>query len=201
MKTNNHKTLKVVCALATTFSLASALANHVKPVAGIGQIAYAGTGCKEGSVRLDIGSGRERGNLVFHFDNYSVSTDGREMARASCNLAIPINVPTGYALVMPPMALKGYARIQTGDRAKINTEIFVAGARGDRQITELDSSNDGVITAIATSGDSFVGPCGAGVNLRLNSSVFLNGNYNSGSYVNIDKLRIPFPLKLVSCSR
>lgn len=201
MKINNLIQLKVVCALATTLSLASALANHVKPVASIGQIAYAGTGCKDGSVRLDIGAGRERGSLVFLFDDYAVSTNGREIARATCSLAIPIDVPAGYALVMPPMALKGYARVRNGDRAKINTEIFVAGARGEKQVTELDESNDGSLNVIATSGDSFVGPCGSGVNLRLNSSILLNGNYNSGSYVHIDKLRIPFPLKLISCSR
>jgi hypothetical protein len=201
MKTNLIQKFKMVFLATAALNSSASFANHTQPVASLGQIAYGGSGCKDGSIRLEAGRGRDHGNLILQMSDYFVSTDGRQIARAACSLTIPIQVPEGFALVMPPMLLKGYAKLRGGDQAKLNTEIFVAGQRGEKQITEIESSNDGSFVAIATNGNSFTAPCGSDVNLRLNTSVLLNGQYNSGSYVQVDKLKIPFPLKLVACSK
>jgi hypothetical protein len=120
------------------------------------------------------------------------------MARASCNIAIPVQVPSGYALILPQISLAGVTRLQRGDNAKLNAEVFLAGARGSVQSRVLDSSNNGIFTFVVNKNRQQT-PCGQSVNLRVNTSVFLKGNYNSGSYVDVNKMKLHIPLTLVAC--
>jgi hypothetical protein len=191
--------IKLISLLATTLTLSQAFANHFSTGPKIGSIAYAGTGCPAGTARIDIQPGRARNQITFLFDSYSVTTDGRAVARQSCNLAIPVEVPKGYALLLPQVSLKGKSHIQVGDKAKLNAEVFLAGGRNSLATVELDDANDGYFSFAANGSNPTQAPCGASVNLRVNTSVSLIGNYNTGSYVNIDKLKFHLPFRLVAC--
>jgi hypothetical protein len=169
----------------------------VSPI--IGDIGYGGSGCPVGTARLEIGHGMQRDILSFIFDNYSVATEGRTMARASCSLTIPIQVPEGYALVLPQISLDGFAKMQVDEEGKLNAEVFWAGAQGDLQTHLLNGNNDGDFSFVVANPSLEQTPCGASVNLRVNTSVLLTGHYNSGSFISVDKMKMKLPLNLVAC--
>lgn len=166
----------------------------------IGDIGYGGSGCPAGSARLEVGQGLQKDVLSFNFDNYTVATDGREMARASCALTIPIQIPEGYALVLPQISLDGFAKLQVDEEGKLNAEVFWAGAQGNTQTHLLNGNNDGAFSFVVANPSLDQTPCGAAINLRVNTSVFLSGHYNSGSFINVDKMKLKLPLNLVACS-
>lgn len=182
-------------------TLTNAFANHVTTAPIVGGIAYGGSGCPAGSARMEFSQGSDRSSLNFRFDDYSVSTNGRQIDRASCALTIPIQIPRGYALLLPQISLDGVARIENGDQAKLNAEVFVAGSQGSLQTRTLNSANDGVFSFVANADVRQRTACGESINLRMNTSVMLQGNYNSGSYVNVNKMKLRIPLKMVACNQ
>lgn len=165
----------------------------------IGEIGYGGSGCPIGTAHLEIDENSEESSLQFVFDNYSVSTDGRQIARAACSLTIPIQVPQGYSLVLPDVRLSGYSDLQVDEEGKVNTEVFWAGAQGTPQTELLNGNNDGHFSFPVTNTFAEKTPCGASVNLRVNSSILINGHYNSGSFIQINRLNMKLPLDIVAC--
>jgi hypothetical protein len=192
---------KLFTFLATTLVLAQIQAFQIRTASPIiGDIGYGGSGCPAGTARLEIGQGVQRDLLSFVFDNYSVSTDGREMARAACSLTIPIQIPEGYALVLPQISLNGFSNLQVDEEGKINAELFWAGAQGSLQTQLLNGNNDGDFNFEVVNPLLDKTPCGASINLRLNTSILINGHFNSGSIINVDTMKIKLPLNLVACS-
>jgi hypothetical protein len=166
----------------------------------IGEIGYGGSGCPVGTARLEIGQDTDETSFQFVFDNYSVSTDGRQIARAACSLTIPIQVPKGYALVLPDVRLNGYSDLQVDEEGKLNTEVFWAGGQGNLNTELINGNNDGAFSVPVTNTFLDQTPCGASVNLRVNTSVLINGHFNSGSFIQINRLNMKLPLDIVACN-
>lgn len=180
-------------------SYASPLVVNAHPI--IGEVTYGGSGCPAGAVQIDLGEGVQNNQVGFIFDKYSINNDGKSVARASCSITIPIQVPEGYALVMPNLIIEGFAKLQSNDIGKLSSEVFIAGSQGNIQTYILNSNTEGEFYYESRSSYLEKTPCGASFNLRANTSILLNSQNESGSFIGVDRLQMNLPLNLVSCKK
>jgi hypothetical protein len=167
--------------LASTIAIALSalsLTAHAQELR-LGQPAYGGTGCPSGSASVTVSP--DQSALSILFDSYvteSGATTGRAVDRKSCNISIPVTVPSGYSVAVFQVDYRGYNLVPRGGMAKFDAEYFWAGARGPRvsrtytgPTNENFSISDGLVaTTMVWS------PCGADVILRTNTSLMSKSN-------------------------
>lgn len=143
----------------------------------LGQPAYGGTGCPAGSASVTVSP--DASALSILFDSYIAEAgNGRSMDRKSCNISVPVSVPSGYSVAVIQVDYRGYNYVPRGGQARFDAEYFWAGARGPRvsrtfmgPVDDSYTISDGLIasTMVWT-------PCGANVNLRVNTSMMARSN-------------------------
>lgn len=150
---------------------------------------YGGTGCPDGTVSATLSPDAKSLSLLF--DQYQVSvggTTGKSFDRKSCNIAIPVRVPSGMSVSILNIDYRGFNRLPSAATSQFNVEYFFAGTRGPsfqrvfRGAIEEDYliNNKLVAEAIVWSG------CGADVNLRTNSSMRVSTTANREAMSSID---------------
>ncbi|QDK39213.1 DUF4360 domain-containing protein [Bdellovibrio sp. NC01] len=166
--------LKIVAA-ALTFSAVSAHADALR----LGQPAYGGTGCPAGSASVTVSP--DQSALSILFDSYvseAGATTGKTIDRKSCNISIPVAVPNGYSVAVFQVDYRGFTAVPRGAQARFDAEYFWAGSRGFR-ISRIFSGpyNDAYTLTDALLANTMVWtPCGASVNLRVNTSMLAQTN-------------------------
>jgi len=145
----------------------------------LGNPGYAGTGCPAGTASVTLSPDETAISILF--DAYVAeagNTTGRAMDRKSCNISIPVAVPQGYSVAVFQVDYRGFNFVRPGAQTRLNTEYFWAGSRGpafSRTFVGPNSQDftlsDGLLaqTVVWT-------PCGASVNLRVNSSIMARTN-------------------------
>jgi hypothetical protein len=158
-----------------TLSSASAQAQSLE----LGYPSYGGTGCPAGSASAVLSP--DNSTLSILFDQYTVEAGGvtgRSIDRKSCNLAIPVRVPSGYSISLVAVDYRGYAAIPHGGRGNMQAEYFFAGVRGPRSVKNFNGGYNNVYTLT----DNLVAsamvwsPCGADTTLRVNTSLMAQTN-------------------------
>ena len=150
---------------------------------------YGGTGCPDGTVSATLSPDAKSLSLLF--DQYQVAvggTTGKSFDRKSCNIAIPVRVPSGMSVSILNIDYRGFNRLPPSATSQFNVEYFFAGTRGPsfqrvfRGALEEDYliNNKLVAEAIVWSG------CGADVNLRTNSSMRVSTTANREAMSSID---------------
>lgn len=150
---------------------------------------YGGTGCPDGTVSATLSPDAKSLSLLF--DQYQVAvggTTGKSFDRKSCNIAIPVRVPSGLSVSILNIDYRGFNRLPPSATSQFNVEYFFAGTRGPsfqrvfRGALEEDYliNNKLVAEAIVWSG------CGADVNLRTNSSMRVSTTANREAMSSID---------------
>lgn len=160
--------LAVVCSLSLT-----AKADDIQ----LGIPGYGGNGCPQGSVSATLSPDFKALSILF--DQYLAEAAGRKRVdRKSCNLAIPVHVPQGYSISIFQVDTRGFNSLPVGGRSQLVNEYFFAEGRSGsgnrvrlgRTFTARDNGDYlqtdrvGVAATIWT-------PCGADVNLRINTSM------------------------------
>ncbi len=145
----------------------------------LGQPSYGGNGCPGGSASAILSP--DNSELSVLFDNYIAeagATTGRRIDRKSCNLAVPVRVPSGYSVAIVQVDYRGYTAIPAGGRNQFDVEYFWAGARGPKISRVFTGpSNDSYIVTDRLLASTLVwSGCGAEVNLRINSSMMAQSN-------------------------
>ncbi len=165
---------KVVVAAVLSMS-ASAMAQSLR----LGEPAYGGTGCPAGTASVSVSPAGDAVSILF--DQYVAEagrTTARRIDRKSCNITIPVSVPSGYSVAVFAVDYRGYNAVPSGGVARFDAEYFWAGSRGPRisrvfngPINDIYSLTDNLLatTLVWT-------PCGASVNLRINSSMMAQSN-------------------------
>lgn len=165
---------KVVFAAVLSIS-ASAMAQGLR----LGEAAYGGTGCPAGTASVSVSPAGDAVSILF--DQYVAEagrTTARRIDRKSCNITIPVSVPSGYSVAVFAVDYRGYNAVPSGGLARFDAEYFWAGSRGPRisrvfngPINDIYSLTDNLLatTLVWT-------PCGASVNLRINSSMMAQSN-------------------------
>ncbi len=162
------------------FFIAGGLSAQAQSGLRLGQPAYGGTGCPGGSASVTLSP--DESALSILFDSY-VAEAGfsakKTVDRKSCNISIPVQVPSGYSVAIFQVDYRGFNLIPAaGAYTRLDTEYFWAGSRGPRfarvysgPMSDNYTQSDGLVaqTLVWT-------PCGASVNLRVNSSIMAQTN-------------------------
>lgn len=145
----------------------------------LGQPAYGGTGCPAGTASANVAPDGSAISILFDsFVAEAGRTTGRRIDRKSCNISIPVYVPQGYSVAVFAVDYRGYNAVPRGGQTRLDAEYFWAGSRGPR----ISRSFYGPSNDIYTITDELLAttmvwaPCGASVNLRINSSMMAQSN-------------------------
>lgn len=162
--------------LLSTLFLLSSFATYADGIS-LGYPAFGGNGCPAGSADAVVAPDGK--SLSILFDEFQVEAEGKiTTARKSCNIAIPVHVPNGYSISIIDVDYRGYLSLPKGATARFTAEYFFAGSKGPAYArdwrgsldTEYDLSNTLGVQALVWS------PCGADVNLRVNSAMLVRSN-------------------------
>lgn len=169
---------KVVSTIIASAMLILALDSNADTLK-LGDPAYGGTGCPAGTASTTVSPDQQ--SLSILFDNYVTEagyTTGRQTDRKSCNITIPVHVPQGYSVSVFKVDYRGFNALPSGAQSRFNAEYFWAGARGpimSRNFMGPVNSDYSLTNDVAT--ESLIwAPCGASVNLRVNTSLMVNTN-------------------------
>lgn len=166
--------------LIITFSVIfSALAVHAEGGLQLGNPQYGGTGCPSGSASALASPDGSAISILF--DNYVAEagrTTGRKVDRKSCNISIPVMVPQGYSVAILAVDYRGFNVVPRGGMTRLDAEYFWAGSRGPKiSRTFRGPENDNYTITDELLATTIVwAPCGASVNLRINSSMMAQSN-------------------------
>ena len=145
----------------------------------LGQPVYGGTGCTAGKASVNVSPDNTAISILFdEFVAEAGRTTGRKIDRKSCNISIPVSVPNGYSVAIFTVDYRGFNAVPRGGMTRLDSEYFWAGARGPR----ISRSFTGPLNDNYTVTDSLMAqtlvwaPCGASVNLRVNSSMMAQAN-------------------------
>lgn len=167
--------LSTVVAGALLILTAQAQANQLR----LGDPAYGGTGCPAGTASATVSPDQQ--SLSILFDNYVTEagfTTGRQVDRKSCNITVPVHVPQGYSVAVFQVDYRGFNALPNGARSRFNAEYFWAGSQGPRISRNFIGpiNQDFTLTNNLLASTLVWTPCGASVNLRVNTSLMTNTN-------------------------
>jgi hypothetical protein len=145
----------------------------------LGTPGYGGTGCPAGSASVTVSPDQK--SLSFLFDSYVTEagyTTGRQIDRKSCNLSVPVHVPQGYSIAVINVDYRGFNALPSGGSSRFNAEYFWAGSRGPTMGRDFYGplNQDYTLTNNLLATSLVWTPCGASVNLRVNSSLMVKTN-------------------------
>lgn len=146
----------------------------------MGTPSYGGSGCPAGTASVTLSPSEDAISILFDAFSASAGGDSRKRVdRKSCNLSIPVTIPQGYSVSVIQVDYRGFNFIpSSGAYTRLNTEYFWAGIRGP-MFSKLfvGPQNKDFTTSNGIIAESLVWtPCGASVNLRVNSSVMAQSN-------------------------
>lgn len=163
--------------LLTLVGVMSVISLKAQAQVSLGQPAYGGTGCPAGSASVTLSP--DNTALSILFDSYVAEAgNGRRVDRKSCNISVPVHVPQGYSVSVFQVDYRGFNSVPRGGQARFDAEYFWAGARGPRiSRTFVGPYNDVYTVSDGLIASAMVwSPCGASVNLRVNTSMMAQTN-------------------------
>ena len=140
----------------------------------VGEPSFGGSGCPGGKVSMILSP--EDGSSSISFEAYAVTaggSGGKALDRQTCNLAVPVHVPTGVQISLLGAHFDGSTDLPKGAKAIVHLETFFAGAKGptsDKTI-EGPASAPFAVPLLPDIENVQWSSCGADVILRINSSI------------------------------
>lgn len=138
---------------------------------------YAGTGCPQGSARAVLSPDQKA--LTVLFDQYTVRAGGGvSTARATCNMKIPVNIPSGYRMQVVKIEYRGFTHVPQGASSIVSAGLrFASRAGGNlpmkrhgRQKRFNGPIDKNFIVASRLQGASFT-PCGESIAMISESAI------------------------------
>lgn len=120
----------------------SAAANPVLEVDGpiVGNPEYDGSGCPPGTATVALSPDRDELSILFR-EYIAETEEGRQMARKTCNFAVPIRIPSGLRVAVYQVDYRGYRDIPWGGRGEFTRSYFFAGQTGNRTTDTFSDSS------------------------------------------------------------
>jgi hypothetical protein len=145
----------------------------------LGVPGYGGTGCPAGSASVVVAPDQK--SLSILFDSYVMEAGyptGRQIDRKSCNLTVPVHVPQGYSVAVFHVDYRGFNALPSGGSSRFNVEYFWAGSRGPTMSRNFYGplNQDYILSNNLLASALVWTPCGASINLRVNSSMMVRTN-------------------------
>lgn len=191
--------MKYAALIAVLLAVATPVqAQDAAPAAAVvlGESGFGGTGCPDGTALVVAGFGKQA--AAYMFDAYSVGSNGRAVDRQTCGIAIPVTVPSGTAVAIRNIALRGTATLPADLDATLAVEAFVAGDSGEvSEISFNGPSDTGFLRFVSIADDKLVwSGCGQDTNLRVNTSLRTRGDKEAK--LALDAM-IVYPLATKAC--
>ncbi|MBC7714181.1 MAG: DUF4360 domain-containing protein [Rhizobacter sp.] len=150
---------------------------------------YGGNGCPANTASVTLSDDKKSLSLIF--DQFIVEAGGmnKVLERKTCNIAIPVHVPSGFSVSVINVDYRGYVSLPGQASARLTAEYFLAGSLGPRfdktflgkTDTDYTFKNDIGIQAQVWS------PCGADTILRVNAAMLVKTNrYNDEAMATVD---------------
>lgn len=167
---------KISMAVLGLFLAASA---HAQSGIRLGVPSYGGPGCPGGSASITLSPSEDALSILF--DSFIVEAGGvtgRMFDRKSCNITIPVQVPQGYSLAIFTVDYRGFNGAPAGGMTRLSSEYFWAGVRGPRVTRTMagGAPQNFTVTDQLLASTLVWTPCGASVNLRVNTDMFVQSN-------------------------
>ncbi len=145
---------------------------------------YGGTGCPAGTASATLSDDRK--SLSILFDAYVVEAggiSGRQLARKSCNVAVPVHVPHGLSVAIFEVDYRGFNAVPIGGYSIFNVEYFmkypgrnpIPGPRFSKRFSGPVEDDYFLNNTLSLESVTW-SPCGQDVILRTNSNVLARSN-------------------------
>ena len=153
----------------------------------LGVATYGGTGCPQGTASVVVSP--DAHSLSILYDQYFTEVGpGTTLARRSCNLAIPLHVPSGFSVSIIGIHYRGFNFLEPGASSTFRVEYFFAGGQGPvftrnfagPVLDDFLIHNDLGVAALVWSA------CGQDVILRTNSSIVVQQAGGANGLVSVD---------------
>jgi hypothetical protein len=164
--------LKNLIALSLITSSMTVLAQDIR----LGYPAYGGNGCPAGTASASVSPDGKSLSIIF--DQFLVeagAATGRTLDRKSCNIAIPVHVPSGFSISLVAVDYRGFVSLPRGAMARLSAEYFFAGTMGPRFAQDFHGvrDQDYLFSNKLGLAAQVWSPCGADVNLRVNAAMMV----------------------------
>ena len=117
----------LILAIAMTVASSAAYAQGI----ALGEPTYGGTGCPQGTANAVLSANATA--LSIFYDAYQAEAggpSGRTFDRKSCNLGIPVTVPSGFSVSVLAVDYRGFNGLPAGASSVFRVEYFFAGGQG-----------------------------------------------------------------------
>ena len=146
----------------------------------LGTPQYGGSGCPAGTASVTLSPSEDALSILFDaFTASAGSSSGKRVDRKSCNLSIPVTIPQGYSVSVIKTDYRGFNLVpSSGAYTRLNTEYFWAGIRGpmfSKLFTGPQNKDFTTTNGIIAESLDWT-PCGASINMRVNSSIMAQSN-------------------------
>lgn len=154
----------------------------------LGVPGYGGSGCPSGSASVTLSPDQKALTLIF--DSFMAEAGAyKRLGRKSCNLAIPVHIPQGFSVSIIQADYRGFVSIPEGAQGQFSSEFFFAGGRGPKAVRRFYGPFDSdylIESGVVLAGQVW-SACGADVNLRVNSSIYVTTNsYGDDALATVD---------------
>ncbi len=175
----------IAAAALLTFGLTAFAQDTIQ----LGQPAYGGNGCPNGSASATLSPDGKSLSVIFdQFVTEAGPASGRTLDRKSCNIAVPVFVPGGFSVSILAVDYRGFVGLPAGATARLQAEYFFAGMQGPRFAQDFRGRIDQDYTFSNTLGVQAMvwSPCGADVNLRVNASMMVRNTTRQDALATVD---------------
>ena len=140
----------------------------------IGEPTFAGDGCNRRTATASITEDGQ--TLSILFDKYIVEVGGnlrQRQDRKSCNVNIPVMVPSGYSVAVMKIDYRGFNSLPAGAQSQFNVSYFFHGRIGPKYIQNFQGplESDFITNNSVQSPDVVWSVCGRQFDLRAHSSM------------------------------
>lgn len=189
--------------LALTSTAARADDFGLSPALQLGQIASGGSGCPGGdTVRAAYDSVTGQVNVQFLAFRPEATSRDPGLKRQSCDLALPMSPPAGYALRIVDIAMPVSTLLEQGTTSQAHLEAFLAGSTGPQDSQNFESPAGTVIRRTVLGGRvGITSGCGESVNVRVNASAIASNSADPAAYAAIAIRSAQLHLAFIPCSQ
>merc|ERR1711933_4121 len=153
-------------------------------VFSLGEPTMFGSGCPEGSVQIITSFDGQTVTVLF--SQYSAQTSGENTRdRASCNLAIPVDVEPGYSVGVFSVDYRGYTNVppESESYSKFSAEYFFAGVGGPKEKRTYENYSGEFSIVDNIYGSVIYSECDPSVIFRINTSIVASKESSQSSDV------------------
>lgn len=156
----------------------------------LGYPGHAGSGCPAGTASVTLSPDLK--SLSILFDQYVAQAGpmlGKTIDRKTCNVAIPIHVPQGFSIAIINVDYRGFVSLPSyRASAQFASEYFFAGSMGPRftKMWNGPVDTDYLFNNVLGMQSVVWSPCGADVNMRVNTSMLVKNLGQGDALASVD---------------